>query len=318
MNALLLTYVVAVAGSFLARYYWWRQDNDPREIWVELRLGWLRYALRDLTACVHTAGLICSGNTTLEHHRSQVNALVRELTSQRGYDYFSNAPKDIQAAILSEASSRLANKLPNVERLMEQVKAGKLAARKATWVTCMVTLMHAPSKIMTALVCADGTATTVVSLLGPAGDDKNLNLTWSGLPNGESIVDIALSYTSHSSSPFLHLRDSGGGMQLGAGVFLSEEPIKGVNATLMFRALTNGTRGSPASLDIWPRVQYEVTDRLQVGAFAWYNAPITGRPTLSYGPCASYQITDSTSVYGDIWYPGGSQTIGLTHTIAGW
>jgi hypothetical protein len=117
--------------------------------------------------------------------------------------------------------------------------------------------------------------------------------------------------------PFAVVRwDEAAGARLGLGAAWQVDLAPRVKSTGLFRAFTNGTRGSPAKFQAWPQLSYAVTDELSLGGYLLFDQPVGGELNVMYGPTVDYQLSKDTAIGIQAYFPGPSVEVDLMQSVA--
>ncbi len=311
-------YVVAVFGSFVARLLWWLNCNEPKEVYRELRLGWWRYFLEDLTAGIATALRMVTDADGLSVQQAVVDRLLKQVAKEHGFDSFWLAPCEKQRTMREEAERRAVALDLNFEKFFEALEASKGAARRFAWAAGLWAAISVPTKALFVSVCAaaDVPIDTVICLTGKLGDEQLTFNVWRQA-NGKPRYDAKVGFPgSEHWHPFVMIRDDdAAGARLGVGALWAPKIGGRVHATALFRGFSKGTRGSPWQIQAWPQLSYSVCDNLAFGGHCFIAKPSGEKVLVLYGPTVAWQLSKHTEIDAQGYFPGPSVEVDFVQAV---
>jgi len=309
-------YLVAALGSFIARLLWWMQEHKWSEISQELRVGWWRYLKEDLWAGLSLAARMLSGNQRLECREKAMESLLHQAAAEMGYSSYWEVPAPIRWEAQSMAKEQLEGSLVGFDDVVRTLESSQKVAQKATAGAFILGLLASPVKMLMTVACAEGNVTSTVTVAGPIDDDKSLGITWWDRPNGPR-WDARLGLSGQPGNPFIQLRSDEGGARLGVGLAPSWELGDNLSFGVMFRAFTDGTRGSPAQANVMPSLSYSASSRLSLCLAAFGVFPEGSKQSWSYFGTATYKLSRRDSICVEA-YNDGTYQLDFAHCVAGW
>jgi hypothetical protein len=304
-----------------ARIIWWLGEHEPKEVFIELRLGWKRYLKEDLFAGFGLACRMLSGERRLVSQEEKIQNALNVLAHEHGYESFWRAPERAQEQLRQIARNQLAGMLPGFDSIVASLEPPK-AVRRLAWAAAIWAVMSTQCKLFVSVVSAQvGCLTSTVTLSGRLDDDDEdvLGLTyWRNRQLGLERLDIRwCPDPSNNPSWFAQIRMDQVGERVGAGFNWREDLGHNVSFGFQGRVLSQGIRGTPEKpeLSLWPSLRWQVNDEVALGGFAFHCQPIGDRGSTSFGPEVGIKLSDRDSVTLAWWLPGTNPEVDFCHTV---